>query len=112
MKILHVITTLAQGGAEAVLFRLIVASTPALEHVVISMRGDAYYASKLRAAGYRGVIKRFLAVRRYITAAGPRPCTDVKLLRRSRIYGKKKIVLCIGNVSVKSAENATSRQRT
>jgi glycosyltransferase involved in cell wall biosynthesis len=51
MKILHVITTLAQGGAEAVLFRLIVASTPALEHVVISLRGDAYYAPKLRAAG-------------------------------------------------------------
>jgi glycosyltransferase involved in cell wall biosynthesis len=51
MKILHVITTLAQGGAEAVLFRLIVASTPALEHVVISLRGDAYYAPRLRAAG-------------------------------------------------------------
>jgi glycosyltransferase involved in cell wall biosynthesis len=51
VKIFHVITTLAQGGAEAVLFRLIVASTPALEHVVISMRGDAYYVPKLRAAG-------------------------------------------------------------
>jgi glycosyltransferase involved in cell wall biosynthesis len=51
VKILHVITTLGQGGAEAVLFRLIVASTPALEHVVISMSGDAYYVPKLRAAG-------------------------------------------------------------
>jgi glycosyltransferase involved in cell wall biosynthesis len=51
MKILHVITNLAQGGAEAVLFRLIVASTPALEHVVISMRGDAYFGPNLRTAG-------------------------------------------------------------
>jgi glycosyltransferase involved in cell wall biosynthesis len=51
VKILHVITSLAQGGAEAVLFRLIVASTPALEHVVLSMRGDAYFVPKLRAGG-------------------------------------------------------------
>jgi glycosyltransferase involved in cell wall biosynthesis len=51
VKILHVITTLVQGGAEAVLFRLIVASTPALEHVVVSMSGDAYYVPKLRSAG-------------------------------------------------------------
>jgi len=50
VKILHVISTLAQGGAEAVLFRLIAASTPVLEHVVISMTGDAYYVPKLRAA--------------------------------------------------------------
>jgi len=54
MKILHVINSLVHGGAEAVLFRLVVASTPALEHVVISvlsMSGDAYYGPKLRSAG-------------------------------------------------------------
>jgi glycosyltransferase involved in cell wall biosynthesis len=81
MKILHVITTLAQGGAEAVLFRLIVASTPALEHVVISLRGDAYYAPKLRAAGIevhtlnmprgRLTLSALLKLRRLIIDARP-----------------------------------------
>jgi glycosyltransferase involved in cell wall biosynthesis len=81
MKILHVITTLAQGGAEAVLFRLIVASTPALEHVVVSLRSDAYYAPKLRAAGIevhtlnmpRGqlTLKALLKLRRLIIGAHP-----------------------------------------
>jgi glycosyltransferase involved in cell wall biosynthesis len=51
VKILHVTSSLGQGGAEAVVFRLIVASMPALEHVVISMTGEAYYVTKLRAAG-------------------------------------------------------------
>jgi glycosyltransferase involved in cell wall biosynthesis len=51
VKILHLITSLEQGGAEAVLFRLTVASTPAVEHVVISMGGDAYHVPKLCAAG-------------------------------------------------------------
>src|ERR1035438_9138682 len=81
MKILHVITTLAQGGAEAVLFRLIVASTPALEHVVVSLRSDAYYAPKLRAAGIevhtlnmprgRLTLSALLKLRRLIIGAHP-----------------------------------------
>jgi glycosyltransferase involved in cell wall biosynthesis len=81
MKILHVITTLAQGGAEAVLFRLIIASTPALEHVVISMRGDTYYGPKLRSAGIdvhtlnmprgRLTLGGFLRLRRLIIDARP-----------------------------------------
>jgi glycosyltransferase involved in cell wall biosynthesis len=81
VKIIHVITTLAQGGAEAVLFRLIVASTPALEHVVISMRGEAYYAPKLRAAGIevhtlnmprgRLTLSALLKLRRLVIGAHP-----------------------------------------
>ena len=81
MKILHVITTLAQGGAEAVLFRLIVASTPALEHVVVSLRSEAYYAPKLRAAGIevhtlnmprgRLTLSALLKLRRLIIGAHP-----------------------------------------
>jgi glycosyltransferase involved in cell wall biosynthesis len=51
VKILHVITHLGQGGAEAVLFRLISASPSDLEHVVISMRGDGYFGAHLRARG-------------------------------------------------------------
>jgi glycosyltransferase involved in cell wall biosynthesis len=51
MKILHVITNLGQGGAEGVLYRLISASPPGLEHVVVSMMKNAYFGSQLRTDG-------------------------------------------------------------
>lgn len=51
MKVLHVITNLGQGGAEAVLYRLISASPPHMEHIVVSLMDEAYYGPLLRAAG-------------------------------------------------------------
>ncbi len=51
MRVLHVITNLDQGGAETVLFRLVTATTPAIEHVVVSLMGDSYYGDRLRALG-------------------------------------------------------------
>ena len=53
MRILHIITNLGQGGAEAVLYRLITVSPPDIEHVVVSLMDDSYYGTRLRAAGIR-----------------------------------------------------------
>lgn len=51
MKVLHVITDLGQGGAEAVLYRLIAAMPSNVDHCVISLRSEAYYGPRLRALG-------------------------------------------------------------
>ena len=48
---MHIITGLHQGGAEAVLFRLVTTKTSGAEHVVVSLRGEGFYGSKLRSAG-------------------------------------------------------------
>jgi glycosyltransferase involved in cell wall biosynthesis len=53
VRVLHVITNLGQGGAEAVLYSLVTASPPDLEHVVISLMGEAYYGPRLRARATR-----------------------------------------------------------
>lgn len=50
MKVLHIITGLGDGGAEAVLHRL-VTHDPADTHHVISLTGEGKYAPLLRAAG-------------------------------------------------------------
>jgi glycosyltransferase involved in cell wall biosynthesis len=49
MKVLHVITDLGQGGAEAVSFRLIAATTGAADHAVISLHQDGVFGPQLRA---------------------------------------------------------------
>ena len=49
--VVHIISGLGQGGAEAVLFRLVTASNPNVEHVVISMGGEDVYGERLRQAG-------------------------------------------------------------
>lgn len=51
MKILHVITGLNNGGAEAVLFRLIGHSIHRETHHVISLLDDGFYGAKLRDLG-------------------------------------------------------------
>jgi glycosyltransferase involved in cell wall biosynthesis len=51
MKILHIITGLNRGGAEAVLYRLIAATQDSIEHSVISMLDDGVYGPKLRSIG-------------------------------------------------------------
>lgn len=51
MKVLHVISSLGQGGAEGVLYRLISASKHDVEHVVVSMVDEDYYGPRLRALG-------------------------------------------------------------
>jgi len=51
VKVLHVITGLGQGGAEAVLYRLVAASAPATEHVVVSLTSDLHHARRLQALG-------------------------------------------------------------
>jgi glycosyltransferase involved in cell wall biosynthesis len=51
VKVLHVITDLGQGGAEAVLCRLIAASPENIVQDVVSLRGMGYYGSRLRARG-------------------------------------------------------------
>ncbi len=50
MKILHIITGLGQGGAEAVLYRLVGASSEA-EHVVVSLRDEGVYGPLIRRLG-------------------------------------------------------------
>lgn len=51
MRVLHCITNLGQGGAEAVLFRLIAASSNQEDHVVVSLMEEAYYGPRLREMG-------------------------------------------------------------
>jgi glycosyltransferase involved in cell wall biosynthesis len=51
MKVLHVINGLSQGGAEAVLYRLVGASAGEAEHVVISLTDEGVYGPLLRKAG-------------------------------------------------------------
>src|SRR5215208_4616257 len=50
MKIVHIITGLEDGGAEAVLYRL-VRYTSEHEHHIISLSGRGKYGSLLKAAG-------------------------------------------------------------
>lgn len=52
MRVVHVITSLAIGGAETALFRLVTEEKPASSDVtVICLSGEAYYGPRLRAAG-------------------------------------------------------------
>lgn len=51
LKVLHVITSLGQGGAETVLYRLAAASSSRVEHVVVSLRDLSYYGPRLQQGG-------------------------------------------------------------
>lgn len=51
LKILHIITCLDQGGAEAVLCRLVAAKKEGVEYSVISLKGKGYYSAALEASG-------------------------------------------------------------
>lgn len=51
LKVLHVITGLANGGAEGVLFRLAAATRERVEHAVVSLRDDGVYGERLRDLG-------------------------------------------------------------
>ena len=51
MKILHIITSLDQGGAEAVLCRLVTSKREGIEHTVISLKGEGFYGPVLVASG-------------------------------------------------------------
>jgi glycosyltransferase involved in cell wall biosynthesis len=51
VKLLHIITTLDQGGAEAALHRLVSASSGEATHSVVSLRDDGIYAPLLRDLG-------------------------------------------------------------
>ncbi|MDP3229866.1 MAG: glycosyltransferase [Acidovorax sp.] len=62
LKILHIITSLDQGGAEAVLCRLVAAKEEGVEYSVISLKGEGFYGNTLRANGlvpYSFKFKRF-----------------------------------------------------
>jgi len=62
LKILHIITSLDQGGAEAVLCRLVADRKEGVEYSVISLKGEGFYGNTLRANGvepYSFGFKRF-----------------------------------------------------
>ena len=81
MKVLHVITSLGQGGAEAVLYRLVEASPGDISHIVVSLRDEAYYGPRLRALGVevhalgmprgRATLSGVFELRRLIVRAAP-----------------------------------------
>ncbi len=50
MKVMHIITDLADGGAEGVLYRLVI-NEKTNEHHIISLMGEGKYGSLLREAG-------------------------------------------------------------
>ncbi len=51
IKVLHIITHLDQGGAEAVLYRLIEATHQKFNHHVVSLHGEGVYGPMLRKIG-------------------------------------------------------------
>jgi glycosyltransferase involved in cell wall biosynthesis len=51
LKVLHVISGLRRGGAEAVLARLVAASAADFEHVVVSLRDEGHFGPILRGQG-------------------------------------------------------------
>ncbi|MES1976576.1 MAG: glycosyltransferase [Pseudomonadota bacterium] len=51
VKVLHIITSLDQGGAEAVLCRLVAQKTEGVEYSVISLKGEGFYGATLEASG-------------------------------------------------------------
>lgn len=51
LRVMHVITGLGQGGAEAVLFRLATYPGQAIEHTVVSLTDFGAYGERLRATG-------------------------------------------------------------
>ena len=78
-RVLHIITDLGQGGAEAVLYRLIGATTDDFEHAVVSLHQEGVYGQPLRD---RGVSVTALGMRRgHVTLQGLR-----RLLRITREY--------------------------
>ena len=50
-RVLHIITDLGQGGAEAVLYRLIGATSDGFEHAVVSLHQEGVYGQPLRDRG-------------------------------------------------------------
>lgn len=66
-RVLHVITSLGQGGAETVLFRLVQATLDGFDHHVISMHDEGVFAARLRDLG---VAVTVLGMRRGALSAG------------------------------------------
>jgi glycosyltransferase involved in cell wall biosynthesis len=50
-RLVHVITGLANGGAEGVLFRLVAATRERVDHRVVSLRDEGIYGPRLRELG-------------------------------------------------------------
>jgi glycosyltransferase involved in cell wall biosynthesis len=72
-RVLHVITDLGQGGAEAVLYRLIGATSDGFEHAVVSLHQEGVYGKPMRERGIS------------VTALGmPRGRVTIEGLRRLR----------------------------
>ncbi len=81
LRILHVITGLGQGGAEAVLLRLVLGAADPSLHTVVSLTDEGVYGERLRAAGARVLalqmprgrltVPGFLALRRRIRQERP-----------------------------------------
>ena len=70
-KVLHIITDLGQGGAEAVLYRLVTVTADGFKHEVVSLHDEGVYAQPLRARGVN------------VTALGmPRGSLTIAALRR------------------------------
>lgn len=53
MKVFHVITGLKSGGAEAILFRIVLSESFHLQHEVVSLSDDGFYAPLLRNNGIK-----------------------------------------------------------
>lgn len=51
LKVLHIITCLDQGGAEAVLSRLVAKKNDGVEYSVVSLKGRGFYGATLEASG-------------------------------------------------------------
>ena len=79
--VVHIISGLGQGGAEAVLYRLVTTHHPDVKHVVISMGGEGVYGERLRQAGVPlyclhmgglfGLISGFSALRTLLKSLRP-----------------------------------------
>ncbi len=122
MKVLHVITTLDQGGAETVLYRLILASGSAAEHTVISLVNPGFYGPELIKNGIavhslgmplgRLTFKGLLRLYRLILKIGPDVIQTwmyhANLLGGviGRLAGIRSIVWSIHNLNLDAAHNS------
>ncbi|MDP1731601.1 MAG: glycosyltransferase [Devosia sp.] len=80
MKVLHIITGLYDGGAEASLYRICTARMPETGHVVVSLSGEGKYSALLRRSGIE--VHSLDMPRGRLTLAGLREL--LRLIRRER----------------------------
>ena len=125
MKIVHIITGLGDGGAEAGLYRLVL-NTPEYGHHVISLSGSGKYGALLgahnvpvadlrMASSPLSFIKTVFRLRRFLRKEAPHVVqtwmyhADLVGGIAARLAGVKFVIWCLHNGSVSPQHNPPAR---